>query len=317
MFPLPLIALCLASPVSAIASSNVHQRLVALAVAGGGVIKLNSTTFDLITGPARNWSASVLITSLDPRNGCEPCQGFDPSWKAVARAWSKVAQPHRDSHFFGLVDFIDSPSVIRRLGLYDAPTLYNYPPTEGPRATGKSGFWAYDFSQHGWEPAPLAQNLSNATPVPIPYGPPFPWDRWVTLAAGVVTLGVAIGLGIPFLKTVWPWAISSIVMCLVMISGYMFTRIRESPWMGRNGGWVAPGPQEQFGREVQLIFVIYATLTLSFIMLLVVVPRQQSAFAQRLHVYFWTVTILVAYSVLVVFYKVKRRSLGYPFRLLL
>ncbi|KAF8153650.1 oligosaccharyl transferase subunit OST3/OST6 family [Mycena galopus ATCC 62051] len=311
----PLIALCSLSLARAVALSGAHQQFVELAAAGKGVIKLNSTLFDILTSANRNWSASVLLTSLDPRNGCDPCKDFDPSWKAVARAWSQAPQVHCDTHFFGLVDFVDSPSVIRRLGLKAAPTLYNYPPTEGPRATGKSDYWAYDFSTHGWEPGPLAEQLSNVTPVPIPYSPPFPWDRWATIGAGVLTVALAIRLRIPFLWTVWPWAISTIVFSLIMTSGYMFTRIRDSPWMGRDGGWIAIGKQAQFGREVQLIFVIYGMLAFSFVMLIMVAPRQRSALLQRLHVYFWTASIMVGYSVLVVFYKVKNK--GYPFRLLL
>ncbi|KAF7337098.1 hypothetical protein MVEN_02147400 [Mycena venus] len=312
---LPLLALCFVSLARVVASDSVHQQLVALAAAGKGVIKLNSTSFDLLTAPSRHWSASVVFTSLDPRNGCEPCKGFDPSWTAVARAWSKVPQVHRDSHFFGLVDFVDSPRVIRSLGLQSAPTLYNYPPTEGPRATGKSDFWAYDFTANGFEPAPLAERLSKATPIPIPYSAPFAWDRWGTITAGLLALGVALRLGSPILLSVWPWAISTIVVSLVMTSGYMFTRIRESPWMGRDGGWIVPGTQNQFGREVQLVFAIYGTLAFSFVMLIMVVPRQRSAFTQRLHVYFWTACILVVYSILIVFIKVKNGR--YPFRLLL
>ncbi|KAJ7790583.1 dolichyl-diphosphooligosaccharide-protein glycotransferase [Mycena olivaceomarginata] len=317
MLLLSFLALVSLSVSRTVTSSTVHQQLVALAATGGGVIRLNSTSFDLITAANRNWSTSIVFTSLDPRNSCEPCKGFAPSWTAVAKAWSKVPQAHRDSHFFGLVDFVDSPRVIRKLGLQDAPTVYNYPPTEGPRATRKSDYWKYDFSAHGWKPQPLAEELSKATPVPIPYSTPFAWDRWATIGAGVIALGVALrlGNGMTILLSIWPWAISTIFLSLVMTSGYMFTRIRESPWMGRDGGWVAPAPQNQFGREVQMVFAIYGTLAFSFVMLIMVVPRQRSALVQRVQVYGLTATIVIVYSVLIVFYKVKMR--GYPFRLLL
>jgi oligosaccharyltransferase complex subunit gamma len=203
----------------------------------------------------------------------------------------------------------------------------------------------------GWKPQPLAEELSKATPVPIPYSTPFAWDRWATIGAGVIALGVALrlGNGITILLSIWPWAISTIFLSLVMTSGYMFTRIRESPWMGRDGGWVAPAPQNQFGREVQMVFAICAcihllspiiipdsfgpdgTLAFSFVMLIMVVPRQRSALVQRVQVYGLTATIVIVYSVLIVFYKVKMRGKttvssakphsrvppGYPFRLLL
>jgi NADH:ubiquinone oxidoreductase subunit 6 (subunit J) len=44
-------------------------------------------------------------------------------------------------------------------------------------------------------------------------------------------------------------------------------------------------------------------------MLIMVVPYQRSARRQRFHVYFWSVTILLVYSVLVVFTKVKNRRM--------
>jgi hypothetical protein len=74
MLLLSFLALVSLSVSRTVASSTVHQKLVALAATGGGVIKLNSTSFDLITAANRNWSASIVFTSLDPRNSCEPCK---------------------------------------------------------------------------------------------------------------------------------------------------------------------------------------------------------------------------------------------------
>jgi hypothetical protein len=73
MLLLPLLALSLFLRGVA-ASDGTLPQFVALAAAGRGAIKLDSTTFDLLTGANRSWSASVVFTSLDPRNGCEPCR---------------------------------------------------------------------------------------------------------------------------------------------------------------------------------------------------------------------------------------------------
>jgi hypothetical protein len=40
-------------------------------------------------------------------------------------------------------------------------------------------------------------------------------------------------------------------------------------------------------------------------MLIMVVPHQRTALNQRLHVYFWTASIVLVYSLLVGFYKIK------------
>ena len=51
-----------------------QQRLVQLADAGNGNIKLDAETFDLLLNPKRTWSASVHLTAMDRRRGCHPCR---------------------------------------------------------------------------------------------------------------------------------------------------------------------------------------------------------------------------------------------------
>ncbi|KAJ6561665.1 oligosaccharyl transferase subunit OST3/OST6 family [Mycena capillaripes] len=322
MLVLAFLSLGLCSPwlARAAAFDDAHQKLVTIAAAGGGVIQLDTASYDLLTTANRTWSASIEFTALQTRDRCDPCSisvkcsGVHPSWMAVAKAWTGVPQVHRDSHFFATLDVNNAPTVVQRLGLTSAPAIHNYPPTEGPRAAaiGKQDYWTYDFS-HGFEAEPLAEQLSKATPIRIPYRPPVNWALWITIAAGVLTLAVGL-LFLPILLSVWTWTIATIATSLVMTSGYMFTRIRESPLVAPDGSWIARGTQNQFGREVHMVFAIYGTLAFSFLMLIVVVPYQRPGL-QRLYVYFWSAIIVLVYSVLVVFYKVKNR--WYPYRLLL
>lgn len=51
-----------------------QQRLVQLANAGNGIIKLDAETFDVLLDPKRTWSASVQLTALDRKRGCHPCR---------------------------------------------------------------------------------------------------------------------------------------------------------------------------------------------------------------------------------------------------
>jgi oligosaccharyltransferase complex subunit gamma len=51
-----------------------QQRLVQLANAGNGNIKLDAETFDVLLDPKRTWSASVQLTAMDKRRGCHPCR---------------------------------------------------------------------------------------------------------------------------------------------------------------------------------------------------------------------------------------------------
>ena len=73
MFLLPLLSLLL--PVVAFASQDTsRQQLVKIAAQNNGVINLDAKTFDLLTSPKRDWSASVLFTALDKKRRCGPCK---------------------------------------------------------------------------------------------------------------------------------------------------------------------------------------------------------------------------------------------------
>ena len=60
----------------------------------------------------------------------------------------------------------------------------------------------------------------------------------------------------PVLQNRWTWAVIIILTCLIMTSGFMFTRIRNVPYTGGNGQWVAAGYSNQFGQEVHVLAFI-------------------------------------------------------------
>ena len=39
---------------------------------------------------------------------------FNPSWVAVAKAWSKVSSSERDTHFFATLDFEDNLELFKK-----------------------------------------------------------------------------------------------------------------------------------------------------------------------------------------------------------
>lgn len=178
----------------------------------------------------------------------------------------------------------------------------------------------------GLDPGPLAQQLSVFTPVPIPYKAPIDWARIATFA-GAGLLGLALLRFIsPILQSRWTWAAVTVVTTLIMTSGYMFTRIRGTPYSGPNGQWVAQGYQNQFGQETQVVaticrylrtmLVIGQPLTVSldgmlgaaFVMLTMVTPYQTSPSRQRMQIYLWSAVIFIMFSVLVSLFRVKNRG---------
>jgi len=280
------------------------------------VIKLDESIYNMLTHPKRTWSATVHFTALDKRRRCSPCREFDPNFNAVAKAWTKVPSQDRYQHFFATVDFDGAPTVFQKLGLQSAPVVHVYPASEGGRrpASGRTSPISYEFA-HGFDAQPLADQLSNFTPVRIPYTAPIDYSRMATFAGLTLLAIVTARFMAPILRNRWSWAAVTVITSLVMTSGYMFTRIRGMPYSGSGGQWVAPGYQNQFGQEVQVVAMIYGSLAGAFLMLILVVPYQTSPQRQRAQVYLWTGVIFIMFSVLVSLFRVKNR--GYPFKLLL
>lgn len=112
----------------------------------------------------------------------------------------------------------------------------------------------YVFS--GFKAGPLADFLSNYTPLTIPYTDPIDWSRYITIAAGILAALLTFKFISPVLQSRWTWAAGTVIISLVMTSGFMFTRIRGVPFIGGDGNFIAGGHQNQFGQEVQIISFI-------------------------------------------------------------
>ena len=80
--------------------------------------------------------------------------------------------------------------------------------------------------------------------------------KYATYAATVLIAGTVIRFILPILKSRWVWAIGTVLTILTMTGGYMFVRIRDMPWSGGDGAWIAGGYQNQFGQEVQVVAMI-------------------------------------------------------------
>ncbi|KAG8217540.1 hypothetical protein J3R82DRAFT_5689 [Butyriboletus roseoflavus] len=307
LLALLLIPLCLA------ANNSPHDELVQLAAARNGVIRLDERVFDLLTSPKRTWSASIQFTALNPQRRCAPCKEFDPSFNAVAKAWSAAPQVHRDNHFFATAEFDESINVFQKLQLNSAPVVHVYPATEGPNAKNAANPFKYDFS-NGFEAGPLAEQLSIHTPIPIPYKAPIDWSKLGTVISLIPIVTLIFRFIRPVIHNRWIWAAGTVLVSLVMTSGFMFTRIRGVPYAGQDGSWIAGGNQNQFGQEVQVVSMIYGILAASFLMLTIVTPYQKSPARQRTQVYLWTFVNFLVFSILISLFRIKNR--GYPFKLL-
>lgn len=113
-----------------------------------------------------------------------------------------------------------------------------------------------DILFSGFEADLLSEELSRFTPVPIPYKPPFNWGLLTTVILGIVSFLLSLRFIIPVLASRWTWAAVVIIATTVFTGGFMFVRIRGSPWVGstkKGLTWMAGGYQNQYGMEVQIV----------------------------------------------------------------
>lgn len=109
--------------------------------------------------------------------------------------------------------------------------------------------------QSGFEPLPLAEQLSVHTPIPIPYKAPIDWSRWGTFGIFGLLFVITLRFISPILQNKWTWAVGTILASLIFTSGHMFVQIRGQPFTA-NGSWIAPGYQNQYGQETQVVAAI-------------------------------------------------------------
>ena len=96
------------------------SKFHSLAAKHSGVVLLTSSLYDELLSPTtpRNYSASVILTALDPKYGCVPCRQFDKEHKDVARQWwsrNKRNKNEQSRHFFAVLDFEAGQDVFRRV----------------------------------------------------------------------------------------------------------------------------------------------------------------------------------------------------------
>jgi OST3 / OST6 family, transporter family len=74
LISLPFLSLLTLPAIVLAAQDSPRQQLVKLAAQNSGVIDLDAKTFELLTSPERDWSASIQFTALDKRRKCGPCK---------------------------------------------------------------------------------------------------------------------------------------------------------------------------------------------------------------------------------------------------
>ncbi|ELU44586.1 oligosaccharyl transferase subunit OST3/OST6 family [Rhizoctonia solani AG-1 IA] len=316
----------LALPLACLANPT-QTKLASLAAKNGGVIKLDSELYDVITAKDREWSVVVQLTAMGDQFKCEPCRQFNPNFNAVAKSWdSKVPADKRDTHFFATLDFADGRDVFARastcLGLQSAPFVNFFSAAKGPNKKPGNPFSSFDA-------ATFAQKISEHTIVPVPYRAPPNYALIINIASIIVIGGLAAHFSYkyfgPIIFSRWTWAFVVVLTMLTFTSGHMFVKIRGMPSTMR-GQWIAGGYQNQYGAEVSVIGGICESLccgwslntdatlpadgALAFAQLMLIfgVPHAKNAGSQRMSIYIFSFLMIIVFSMLVSLFRIKNPS---------
>lgn len=297
-----------------------------------GLIKLTDSNFDKLTKGNRDHYAVVLLTALNPQFNCAFCKEFDPEFTLLAKSWQQRKISDGPEVYFGHLDFDNGKETFRSLQLVSAPNFWIYPPTVDAEGKPQSGEpIRFDFGNSITADA-AAEFVSRSVGHEFKIVRPFDYVKAGKLAGSIASVVFAIVVvyrvaGFILVNKNF-WAVLSIAMILIFNGGYMFTQIRNSPYM--RGSYIAGGFQDQFGAEVQIVAatckieaysrlcsanVVDAVLAFSVVTLGISVPRISNPTTQTMLIGVWVVIQFFVFSFLLQLFRQKNG--GYPFKLLL
>jgi oligosaccharyltransferase complex subunit gamma len=144
----------------------------------------------------------------------------------------------------------------------------------------------------------------------------------------IATLGLSARLLLPVLTNRWLWFTLTLMIMLVMTSGFMFVRIRAMPYRTMERA-IAPGFQQQYGAEIWMVatkcelgslsvttftesIVADFLLSMMFIILTQGIPLQDKPGLQKPAIYLCTIAIILLFSALIKDFKVKNGGKSLP-----
>ncbi|GAA6010378.1 hypothetical protein JCM11491_006294 [Sporobolomyces phaffii] len=309
-------------PVLCSAATPKLDKYRQLAKKHSGLIPLDAAQYDELTSGPRDYSVSVVLTAMGDQYKCVPCHTLQPEYQLLAKQWNTARKGDGEDHFFAYIDFATGPTIFQRLGLQTAPTFQLWMPTEGPRATNQLGPEGADFGRSNFQAESIATYLKTTARLPsLEFARPV--DKSKVLKTAVIGLGTVLGAyqGRSFLRVVFTrtyiWAGMTIVVILLMTSGYMWNQIRRPLYSqpGRNGQvtYIAGGYQSQLGAETHIVAAIYGVLGFATYALAHIIPKLNDPVRQRLGIYVWTGVFVIMVGVMMNVFQMKQP--GYPFRI--
>jgi oligosaccharyltransferase complex subunit gamma len=300
---------------------------------GNKVIEVTEDNFEVLLNGKRDYHMFLFLSSNSAQINCALCKEFKPEYDLVGNSWiidhpygltekelNQEAPIAPKDIFFLSAEFMKSKKLFQVFQLNNIPKVYYFPPTSHPGPNNfLSEFVDYQFYQ-GVHSELLKSWITELTGHKINLHIPVDYSSIVKIA--VLTFLVFV-VGYKFAsnivrffisKTLWTGV--SVISVLLLTTGYMFNQIRSTPYLREfeNGQiqYFAPGQQNQWGVETQILSFLYGILALLVILLVKKVSQIKNDSVQLIAVCVVSLLIFVFYSSLLSIFGLK--GTGYPYR---
>lgn len=298
-----------------------------------GMIRVTEENYQLLKNGVEGDYSVLYITiyTKDEEDNyrCPMCLEFEESIHAVKAIIDKQRSDVPVRYY--IVDAYQVPSLIREMGIQNAPHLVVYPPpnlmTEQTDTfswfTGR--FYQYQITpENAGDVLQFGNFLAQIANIYIEIEEPFDTQKFLQYFVGSMVLFVSIK------KLLWPIMkkgnASKIIMMLLSfgimlpsLTGYKFTQINRIPFIARNDDgeimFFSGGTGWQFGIEVFTVSLMYVGMGSLFVLLIALkstpVQSRINDKVDNLLTLAFASALFYAFSYYISCFEVK--SPGYPF----
>jgi len=246
--------------------------------ANNGFIDISGSDFEkFITRGPRPYFSLLILTALSSGN-CAPCEQLNPALEELGRIVedqrSKIPRSdgvfssgeHSDV-FVVNADFANNRNAFQKLGLSTAPQLVLVPPTKSKKEIPLSKFFKsiptkYQYSlTQGRSAEEIGNWISSTAKISwLEFGSKLELPPIQYMVAAVVVIPVMLYSMRKVIdklrRSMMIYAVASMVVYTFVIGGGMFSSIRNTPWLHRDGnkiGYISHMSRYQFGIETYIV----------------------------------------------------------------
>ncbi|CAN3372120.1 hypothetical protein DIURU_000425 [Diutina rugosa] len=294
---------------------------------GSGVIELTDENWEPVLEGPRDYTAILMMTTRSTQVNCVLCNEMRPYYDVISSSYRSefpsglpedASQPEV---FFFAADFVNCKTLFQKLQLSSIPKFYSL------SAQDKASNWMKDMEEYAImgedQQHDLHKWVEKQSGVDFSLHIPKDYSQVITNVVLVAAVTIALYKIYNRYGAVWAaswiWSGLSIIAVLMFTTGYMFTKIRNVPYVREHSSghkdYILSGQsQMQLGAETQIVSLIYGLLTLLVVLLIKGVPTVTNPAANLIGVAVVSVLIFVVYSMLLSVFGMK--GLGYPYKFL-